>query len=452
MTRFHRSFPTAVVLLLGAYLGLPADVSSADLTGTVEAELESLLEIYKHLHAHPELSYQEEKSSALVVGELRKLGFKVTEHIGDYGIEGRVSYGLAGVMKNGKGPTVLVRADMDALPIEERTGLPWASEAMGAGDQGEQVRVMHACGHDLHMTSLIGTARALIKMKKEWSGTLIILGQPAEERGSGARAMLDAGLFKIVPKPDYALALHANASLPAGDVGLVGGYALANVDSVDVMIRGAGGHGAYPHTTKDPVTLAAQIIVNLQTIVSRQISPFDPAVITVGSIHGGTKHNIIPDEVKLQITVRSYRPEVRSQLLDSIRRVAEDTALAAGFPEELLPIVAIHEEEFTPSTYNDPDLVARLKEVFQETLGEQRVRDVDPVMAGEDFSRYSLDGEVPIAIFWLGAVDPAKVEQFANEGRQLPGLHSSEFAPLPEPAIRTGVTAMVSAVLDLMNP
>jgi hippurate hydrolase len=302
------------------------------------------------------------------------------------------------------------------------------------------------------MTTFVGTARMLARIKDRWSGTLVMIGQPAEERGAGAKAMLDDGLFERFPKPEFALAFHANAELPAGQVGMLSGYVLANVDSVDITIRGRGGHGAYPHKTKDPVTLAAQVILNLQPIVSRQVSPFDPAVVTVGSIHGGTKHNIIPDEVHLQITVRSYKPEVREHLLTSIRQVAEETARAAGFPDDLLPVVEVAEEEYTPSTYNDPELIDRLAAVFEQTLGEDRVRWVEPVMAGEDFARYGIEGEIPIAIMWLGAVEPAKVEDYTERGKQLPGLHSAEFTVFPEPAIRTGVTAMTAAVLDLMRP
>jgi hippurate hydrolase len=311
---------------------------------------------------------------------------------------------------------------------------------------------MHACGHDLHMTSWLGTARMLSRMKDAWQGTLVFIGQPAEERGAGAQAMLKDGLFDRFPKPDYALAWHSNASLPAGDIGLVSGYALAAVDSVDITVRGKGGHGAWPHTTKDPVTLAAQIIVNLQTIVSRQVSPLDPAVVTVGSIHGGTKHNIIPDQVKLQLTVRSYKPEVRRELLDSIREVAQNTARAQGWPEELLPIVEIHEEEGTPATFNDPELIERAAEVFQAEFGEDHVHFMDPVMGGEDFSYFGIEGDLPIAVLWLGAVEPAVIDSAAAEGRVLPSLHSSGFRADAQPAIRTGVTGMTALVLDLMAP
>ena len=410
------------------------------------------MDIYRHLHTYPELSYQEKETSALVARELSKLGFEVTEGVGDYGVEDRIGYGVVGVMSNGDGPTVMVRTDLDALPIEEKTGLPYASRATGLNDQGEEVPVMQACGHDLHMSSFLGTARMLTRLKDRWSGTLVMIGQPAEERGGGARAMVDDGLFERFPKPEVALDFHASAELPAGQVGMISGYALANVDSVDITIRGRGGHGAYPHETKDPVTLAAQVIVNLQPIVSRQISPFDPAVVTVGSVHGGTKHNIIPDEVRLQLTVRSYKPEVREQVLRSIRQVAENTARAAGFPEDLLPVVELAEEEYTPATYNDPELTKRLASVLERTLGEDRVTWVEPVMAGEDFAVYGTEGEIPISLMWLGAVEPEKVEDYTRRGEQLPGLHSAEFTVYPEPAIRTGMTAMTAAVLDLMRP
>jgi hippurate hydrolase len=311
---------------------------------------------------------------------------------------------------------------------------------------------MHACGHDVHMASWVGTARLLAAMRERWSGTLVMIGQPAEERGAGALAMLADGLYERFPRPDYALALHTSAALPAGRIGFVPGYALANVDTVEITVRGKGGHGAYPHTTKDPITLAAQIILNLQTIVSRQVSPLDPAVITVGSIHGGAKSNVIPDEVELQLTVRSYRPQVREYLLESIRRVARQSALAAGVPPELAPIVHHAEEEFTPSTYNDPDLVDRLERVLVEALGEGEVSRESPVMGGEDFGRFGLEGEVPIALLWLGGVDAARVAAAAASGESLPSLHSSEFAPIPEPTLRGGVTAMTAAVLDLMAP
>lgn len=417
----------------------------------ISESLPSLVETYKYLHTNPELSYQEEKTSAYVAKELRALGFEVTERVGNYEQSGRVCYGVVAVLKNGNGPTVLVRTDLDALPLEEKTGLPYASKVKTKNDAGEEVSVMHACGHDLHMTSFLGTARMLSKMKNQWHGTLIMLGQPSEERGSGAVAMLKDGLYTRFPKPDFALALHDNASLPTGTIAFCEGYALASVTSVDITIRGVGGHGAYPHTTKDPVVVAAEVILALQTIVSRENSPFDPAVVTVGSIHGGTKHNIIPDEVHLKLTVRAYKEDVRKRILASIERITKGIAAAAGIPADRAPIVTVDESEFTASTYNNPNLTRRIAKALQSVLGKDHVINTEPVMGGEDFGALSLDGKIPACIFWLGAVDPAKVEKSKQEGSQLPSLHSSQFAPLPEPAIRTGVKAMTSAVLDLMK-
>jgi hippurate hydrolase len=416
----------------------------------VTQEMDALLSTYKHLHSHPELSYYEKETAAYVASALRELGFEVTEKVGDYGVPGRTSYGLVAVLENGPGPTVMVRTDLDALPVVENTGVPYAS-TVTTELNGDRVGVMHACGHDLHMTSFLGTARLLSQLRDEWSGTLVLIGQPAEERGSGAKAMLDGGLYTSFPKPDYAVALHTNAAMPAGTVGYREGYALANVDSVDITIRGAGGHGAYPHTTKDPIVIAAEVVLALQTIVSREVAPIDPAVVTVGSFHGGTKHNIIPDEAQLQLTVRSYKPEVRKQVLDAIERITKGIAVAAGIPEERAPIVKIAREEFTPSTYNDPELAGRVVPVLEAALGSDNVIRVDPVMGGEDFSRYGLDTGVPIFMFWLGAVDPARYREAREQGLTLPSLHSSEFAPLPEPAIRIGVTATTAAVLELLG-
>jgi len=440
------------VLCVLALIGLTTASFGGGLEDEVDGEVTSLFEIFKYLHANPELSYQEDDTAKYVAEELRRLGFEVTEGVGDYGVEGRTSCGVVAVMRNGDGPTVMVRTDLDGLPVEEESGLPYASVAKGLADDGSEVFAMHACGHDLHMTSWLGTARMLSQMKDSWSGTLVFIGQPAEERGAGAQAMLKDGLFERFPKPDYALAWHSNASLPAGSVGLVEGYALAAVDSVDILVQGKGGHGAWPHTTKDPVTLAAQIVVNMQTIVSRKVSPLDSAVVTVGSIHGGTKHNIIPNEVKLQLTVRSYKPEVRRLLLDSIREVAQNTARAQGWPEDLLPKVETNAEEGTPSTFNDPELIERAAEVFSAELGEDRVVYMEPVMGGEDFSYFGIEGDIPIVIFWLGAIEPSIVEAAVAEGRTLPSLHSSGFQADAQPAIRTGVTGMTALVLDLMAP
>lgn len=356
-------------------------------------------------------------------------------------------------MKNGAGPTLLIRADYDALPIQEETGLPYASTKRVKNLSGQEVPVMHGCGHDIHATVLIGTARMLAALKPHWSGTVVLVGQPAEERGMGARAMLTAGLYRNFPKPDFAIALHDSATLPAGTVGTIEGFAMANVDWVDITVRGVGGHGAYPHTTKDPVVLAARIVVALQTIVSRETRPVEPAVVTVGSIHGGTKHNIIPDEVKLQLTLRSYSDHVRAATIAAVKRICLGEAIAAGMPDDRMPIITLIEEEATPATFNDPALTRRLRGAFTEWLGAENVKGIEAEMGGEDFSEFGRTVErVPITLFRVGAVAPEKVAESRRTGVPLPSLHSSKFAPVPEPTIKTGVTAMTAAALDLLGP
>jgi len=419
---------------------------------TAVSELPSLLAIYKDIHSHPELSTREEKTSALVAKELRATGCEVTENFGKYDNPNLKCYGVIGIMKNGTGPTVLVRTDMDALPVEEDTGLPYASKVTTKGDDGREVHVMHACGHDAHMSALIGTARALQRLKDRWSGTIVFIGQPAEETVGGARALLKAGLYNRFGKPDFALGFHDKADLQTGHIGVTPGYTYANVDSVDVTVRGVGGHGAYPHKTKDPIVLAAEMINAWQTIASRENNPLDPIVVTVGSIHGGTKHNIIPDEVKMQLTVRTYKSEVRDRVLKAIDEIAKGIASAGGVPADRAPIVNVLKDQFTPATYNNPDLTKRLVGVWKNVLGADNVEIVDPTMGGEDFSEYSLpDHSIPAVDFHIGAVDPEKIAQFKREGKELPSLHSSKFAPVPEPTIRVGIIGMTSAVLELMK-
>ena len=417
-----------------------------------DADLPSLLGIYKDIHSHPELSAHEERTAALVAKELRAAGCQVTEHLGKYENSKLKAYGVVGVMKNGDGPTVLVRTDMDALPVEEETGLPYASKVVAKSDEGKDVHVMHACGHDVHVAAFIGTARALGKLKDQWHGTIVFVAQSAEEIGSGARALLKDGLYDRFGKPNFALGFHDKADLQTGHIGVTEGYTSANVDSVDVTVRGVGGHGGYPHKTKDPIVLAAEIINAWQTIASRENNPLDPIVITVGSIHGGTKHNIIPDEVKMQITVRTYKTKVRERVLADIDRIAKGCAAAAGIPPDLAPIVSVSKDFVTPATYNNPELTKRLIAVWKKSLGDENVEIVDPTMGGEDFSEYSLpDHSIPAVNFHFGAVDPAKIAEFEQAGKELPTLHSSKFAPVPEPTIRVGIIGMTSAVLELMK-
>jgi len=417
----------------------------------IDREIAQLVTTYKMLHAAPELSHYEQKTSAYLATQLRSFGYTVTEHVGKYERPEWSGYGVVAVMKNGDGPTLLVRTDLDALPVEEKTGLPYASTVKTKNDAGQDVSVMHACGHDIHITNMIGTAKVLAQLKDRWHGTLILIGQPAEETIDGAKALLADGLYTRFPKPDFAIALHDDADLEAGKIAYCPGYAMASSTSVDIIIRGVSGHGSKPEATKDPIVISSQTILALQTIVSRENSPLDPAVVTVGSIHGGTKRNIIPDEVTLQLTIRTYRDEVRRHILASIDRITKGVASAAGVPEDRMPIVKVIENEIAPSTYNNPELAERLARAFERTLGAQNVIKSPPIMASEDFGNLSLNHQIPSVMFWLGAVDPAKVEASRKSGKPLPSLHSSLFEPLPEPTLRTGVKAMTAAVLEIMQ-
>ena len=409
----------------------------------VDEQLSSLIAFYQDLHRHPELSHEEARTAARVAAQWRAAGIEVTENVGGHGI--------VGVLKNGPGKTLLLRTDLDALPLVEETGLPYASTVKADLD-GEEVGVMHACGHDVHMTVLSGAVHALARMKDRFTGTIVFIGQPAEERGAGAEKMLADGLYTRFPRPDAALALHVDANLKAGDVGYTSGFVMANVDSVDVTVFGRGGHGAAPHETLDPIVLAARIITGWQTITSRELAPTDPAVVTVGSIHGGTKHNLIPNRVDLELTVRSYSPETRKQILASIERIAHGIAKSAGVPDALLPKVQVLEEEHCPSLYNDPELVAQVVAVFQHVLGADRVHARQPEMIGEDFSRYGLvEPRIPIFMFRLGAVAPDAYERAQRGELDLPGLHNSQFAPDADLTIWTGVRTMTSAALEFLS-
>jgi hippurate hydrolase len=406
----------------------------------VVGEIESLVEQYKDFHSHPELSLKEERSASRMAAEARKLGFEVTENVGGTGI--------VAVLKNGEGPTVLVRADMDALPIIEQTGLPYASKVMTRDRIGREVGVMHACGHDVHMTCWIGTARVLTALKDRWSGTLVMVGQPAEEIGAGARLMMADGLYKRFPKPNYCLALHADALLETGHIHFTEGLAMANVDTVEITIKGKGGHGAAPHLTIDPIVVAAKLVLDLQTIVSREMNPIDPGVVTVGSIHGGTKANIIPNDVKLQITVRSTTDATRKHILESIARKAKAAAASANAAE---PEVTVLNDEFTPKLVNNPELTRKTIALFEQVLGKDKIHPRPTIMGGEDFSRFALNGEIPVFMYFLGSVAPDRVAAERAGGKPLPGGHTDAYYPMPEPTIKTGVKTMSLAVLNLMG-
>jgi len=433
-----------LVLLLAAASRLSAatpEVRDA-VKARVDAEYASLETIYKDLHANPELSFMEVRTAGILAGELRRAGFEVTEKVGNTGV--------VAVMKNGPGPTVLVRGDMDALPVKEISGVPYASTAVVKDLSGKDQPAMHACAHDTHVTGLIGTARVLVALKDKWSGTLVLIGQPAEEIVGGARAMLTDGLYTRFPRPDFALALHTSSQQPAGDIGYGEGPFLAGVNSLDILVRGVGGHGSAPNTTKDPVVLAAQIVVALQTIVSREVKPGATAVVTVGTIHGGLKRNIIPEEVKLELTLRAYDEKVMEQLIASIRRICAGTAQAAGVPEDRMPVVTVTEES-TDVTVNDGPLTRRLSGVFTEWLGADRVKQVPPITGAEDFTYYGRTTEkVPICIWWVGGTAPEKFAESKRTGIPVPSNHNPTFAPVPEPTLKAAVTSMTAAVLDLL--
>jgi amidohydrolase len=424
-----------------------------DLTALVDAQLPGLVSTYKDLHQHPELSHFEVHTSGFLADEWRKAGYEVTERVGKYP-DGSQAYGIVGMLKNGPGPTVLMRTDLDALPIEEQTGLPYASRDRGKTLEGNDSPAMHACGHDIHMTSLLGAARVLAQLKDQWRGTLMLIGQPSEETIDGARAMIADGLYERFGRPDYVLGQHDDPLIPAGAAGVVSGATLASSTSVDVTIRGVGGHGARPENTKDPIVMAAEYILEIQTIVSRQLSPQEPAVVTVGTIRGGTKRNIIPDEVKLQLTTRAFSDAVRDKILDSLQKMALGVATANGVPPDRMPIVMVSKTEVTPVTYNDPALATRLRPVFATVLGSGKVVDWHTEMGSEDFGLFGLPDDqhrIPTFFLRLGATDPGKLAESQRTSFPVPGLHSARFAPVASPTIRTGVLAMSAAVLALMK-
>jgi len=428
--------------------GQTAGSAPTDLAASVERQLPALTETYKHLHRNPELSHHEEKTSALLAGELRKLGYTVTERVGKYP-DGSQAYGVVAILQNGTGPHVLVRTEMDALPVEEKTGLDYASTVRSTNAQGQDVGVMHACGHDIHMTVLLGVGREMAERKAKWHGTLMLIGQPSEETIDGSKAMLADGLYERFGRPDFVLSEHDSNDVAAGSISIKGGPLLASSTGIYVTMRGVGGHGSRPEAGKDPIVLAAEFVLVAQTIVSRQIDPQQPAVLTVGTIHGGTKNNIIPDEVQLGISLRTYSPAVRDAIVADIRRTAKGLAESYGIPEDRMPAVTLGES--TPETYNDPALAERLRASATAALGKQRVEEAKAVMGSEDVGLFTLEGKIPGVMYWLGAADAGKLANSRNTGVPLPSLHSALFAPVYAPAIETGVTAMTAMVLDLLR-
>ncbi len=440
----------SALLCAFALAGAAYAQNSPDLASSVEKQLPALTETYKDLHRHPELSHHEEKTSALLAGELRKAGYTVSEHVGKYQ-DGSQGYGVVAVMENGAGPRLLIRADMDALPVAEKTGLDYASTIRATNQQGQDVGVMHACGHDIHMTVLLGTAWELAARKSQWHGTAMLIGQPSEETIDGARAMLTDGLYERFGRPDFVLAEHDAATAPAGSIAIKGGPLLASSSSIDVVMRGIGAHGSAPQLGKDPVLMAAEFVVLAQSIVSRQIDPQQPAVLTVGTIHGGTKRNIIPDDVTMGLTLRTYSDKVRDQIIADIRRTADAVAAGYGVPAERMPVVTVSPSEITPVTYNDPALADRLRRAAIAALGPDHVLPAEAVMGSEDVGLFTLGGKIPGVMFWLGAADPEKLAHAKETGVPLPGPHSALFAPVYRPTISTGVTAMTALALNLLK-
>lgn len=436
-----------LILMFTQFNGYPllaqkSNISEA-ISGQIKEKLSYYESLYKHLHEYPELSFQEYATSDRMAEELEKLDFTVTRNFGGTGV--------VGVFKNGDGPVIMLRTDMDALPIEEKTGLPYASHVKSKNERGEEVCVMHACGHDIHMTVWTGTANTLVGLKNQWNGTLIMIAQHAEERSGGASAMIDEGLFHKFPVPDYALALHVSPELPTNTIGYCKGATAAGVSSIDITVHGDGGHGAYPHKTKDPVVLASRIVLDLQTVVSRELSPLAPAVVTVGSIHGGTQHNIIPDHVNLQLTIRFYEDMVYQQIVEGINRITTGIAISAGLPEEKYPEVRVY-EPYTPPVLNDPELTALAVSSFQKILGKEHIIELEPTMAGEDFGRYGRTPEnIPIFMYWLGTVDPEAYTESLEKRTILPPLHSPYFSPDYKNSIITGIKAMSFATINLFS-
>jgi amidohydrolase len=422
-----------LALLLGSLL---AAQQTSPKTAWLDAQMPSLTNLYRHLHQNPELSFREVETARRIAKELRDAGFEVTEKVGGLGV--------VGVLKNGDGPRLLLRADLDALPVGEQTGLPYMSRLRTVSPTGEVAGVMHACGHDLHMTHLIGVARWLADHRDQWRGSVVCIGQPAEERSGGAQQMIDDGLFDRFGRPDHAIALHVDSSMPTGKVGLREGPSMANVESVDITIHGRGGHGAAPHTTIDPIAIAARLVLDLQTIVAREIDPTEPAVVTVGAIHGGQKHNIIDRTCHLQLTIRSYTQAVHDAVKQAIVRKANAQAASSGAPDPTIKF-----SEFTPALVNDAALTARCRTAFSQALGESNVLRSAQAMVAEDFSRFGEAG-IPILMYRLGTIAPERLHRMQAAGEQPPTIHSAFYYPDFEPSLRTAVTATTAAISDLL--
>ncbi len=445
------SLPAFLSVALACTCALAQNPQSPDIAAFEARQLPTLLETYKQLHAHPELSHFEDHTSATLADALRQAGYTVTDHVGLYP-DGAHAFGVVGILKNGPGPTLLVRGDMDALPIIEETGVPYASHVMTKTASGQSTGVMHACGHDIHTTVLIGTARAMAASKSQWHGTLMLIGQPSEETIDGAKAMLADHLYQRFGTPGKIIGLHDTNQLPAGKIGYVFGPTLASSTSIDILIHGIGGHGSAPQLGRDPITLAALYITQIQTIVSREEDPQDPSVLTVGDIHGGTKRNIIPDDVKLELTTRSFTAKSRQTIIDGLQQMAAGLTLSANLPPEKAATVTVLENESTPVMINDPTLMKSVSATLIKTFGPDRVVEQQRIMGSEDVGVFGLDGKIPVAFLWLGAMDPAKFAAAHAAGKSLPGPHTSHFEPLPQPTLETGVTAMTAVATSLLQP
>lgn len=427
------SYITILPLML-LWMSFPSSTSVNDY---LEKDMDYLVEFYKDRHMHPEISFQEEATAARLADELRKIGWEVTEGVGQTGV--------VGILKNGDGPTILYRTDMDALPMYEKTDLPYMSKAK-IDFKGQETGAMHSCGHDMHMTTWLGTARAMTDMKSSWSGTLMFVGQPAEEIGAGAKAMIDDGLYERFGVPDYGLGLHCSPTIPTGSIGLTEGYTMANTESIDIKVKGVGSHGASPHMSIDPVVIASMIVMEIQTIVSRNLKPIEDAVVTVGSIQGGTANNIIPDEVLLKLTVRTYKQEVRELIHRRLREICDGIAMSAGVPEEDYPELIIP-ETYTPANYNHPELTSIVTSSAASAIGQEQVTYAEPQMVGEDFSRYgSTADKVPTVLYWLGTVSEEKIA-----AGNLPGLHSPYYYPEIESTISTAVEVNTAVLSNLLS-